>query len=87
SDITSNKNSINHLLLHYNDGTSEKVNITYHNDFANLAEYTIGSTGLVYTPNAFLKDYTSIIDRVKNDLNTVQYNPTALKNLLGISDN
>ncbi|WP_172934277.1 ZmpA/ZmpB/ZmpC family metallo-endopeptidase [Streptococcus sp. 1055] len=87
SDITSNKNSINHLLLHYNDGTSEKVNVTYHSDFANLAEYNIGSTGLVYTPNAFLKDYTSIIDRVKNDLNTVQYNPTALKNLLGISDN
>ena len=87
SDITSNKNSINHLLLHYNDGTSEKVNVTYHSDFANLAEYTIGTTGLVYTPNAFLKDYTSIINRVKNDLNTVQYNPTALKNLLGISDN
>ena len=87
SDITSDKHSINHLLLHYKDGTSEKVNVTYHSDFANLAEYTIGTTGLVYTPNAFLKDYTSIIDRVKNDLNTVQYNPTALKNLLGISDN
>ena len=87
SDITSNKNSINHLLLHYKDGTSEKVSLTYHSDFANLAEYTIGTTGLVYTPNAFLKNYTSIIDRVKNDLNTVQYNPTALKNLLGISDN
>ena len=87
SDITSDKHSINHLLLHYKDGTSEKVSLTYHRDFANLAEYTIGSTGLVYTPNAFLKDYTSIIDRVKNDLNTVQYNPTALKNLLGISDN
>ncbi|MFS9163935.1 ZmpA/ZmpB/ZmpC family metallo-endopeptidase [Streptococcus mitis] len=87
SDITSDKRSINHLLLHYNDGTSEKVSLTYHSDFANLAEYTIGTTGLVYTPNTFLKYYTSIIDRVKNDLNTVQYNPTALKNLLGISDN
>ena len=87
SDITSNKNSINHLLLHYKDGTSEKVSLTYHSDFANLAEYNIGTTGLVYTPNAFLKNYTPIIDRVKNDLNTVQYNPTALKNLLGISDN
>ena len=87
SDITSDKHSINHLLLHYKDGTSEKVDLTYHSDFANLAEYTIGTTGLVYTPNTFLKDYSSIIDRVKNDLNTVQYNPTALKNLLGISDN
>ena len=87
SDITSDKHSINHLLLHYKDGTSEKVSLTYHSDFASLAEYTIGTTGLVYTPNTFLKDYTSIIDRVKNDLNTVQYNPTALKNLLGISDN
>ena len=87
SDITSDKHSINHLLLHYKDGTSEKVDLTYNSDFANLAEYTIGTTGLVYTPNAFLKDYTSIIDRVKNDLNTVQYNPTDLKNLLGISDN
>ena len=87
SDITSDKHSINHLLLHYKDGTSEKVSLTYHSDFANLAEYTIGTTGLVYTPNAFLKDYTSIINRVKNDLNTVQYDPTTLKNLLGISDN
>ena len=87
SDITSDKHSINHLLLHYKDGTSEKVDLTYNSDFANLAEYNIGTTGLVYTPNAFLKNYTSIIDRVKNDLNTVQYNPTALKNLLGISDN
>lgn len=87
SDITSDKHSINHLLLHYKDGTSEKVSLTYHSDFANLAEYNIENTGLVYTPNAFLKDYSSIIDRVKNDLNTVQYNPTALKNLLGISDN
>ncbi len=87
SDITSDKHSINHLLLHYKDGTSEKVSLTYHRDFANLVEYTIGSTGLVYTPNAFLKDYTSIINRVKNDLNTVQYDPTTLKNLLGISDN
>ena len=87
SDITSDKHSINHLLLHYKDGTSEKVDLTYNSDFANLAEYTIGTTGLVYTPNAFLKYYTSIINRVKNDLNTVQYNPTALKNLLGISDN
>ena len=87
SDITSDKHSINHLLLHYKDGTSEKVSLTYHRDFANLAEYTIGTTGLVYTPNAFLKDYTSIINRVKNDLNTVQYDPTTLKNLLGISDN
>lgn len=87
SDITSDKHSINHLLLHYKDGTSEKVDLTYNSDFANLAEYTIGTTGLVYTPNAFLKDYTSIINRVKNDLTAVQYNPTALKNLLGISDN
>ena len=87
SDITSDKHSINHLLLHYKDGTSEKVSLTYHSDFANLAEYNIENTGLVYTPNAFLKDYSSIIDIVKNDLNTVQYNSTALKNLLGISDN
>lgn len=87
SDITSNKNSINHLLLHYKDGTSEKVDLTYNSDFANLAEYNIENTGLVYTPNAFLKNYTPIIDRVKNDLTAVPYNPTALKNLLGISDN
>ena len=87
SDITSDKHSINHLLLHYKDGTSEKVSLTYHRDFANLAEYNIENTGLVYTPNAFLKDYSSIIYIVKNDLNTVQYNSTALKNLLGISDN
>ena len=44
SDITSDKHSINHLLLHYKDGTSEKVDLIYNSDFANLAEYNIGTT-------------------------------------------
>ncbi len=47
SDITLNKNSINHLLIHYKDGTSEKVDLTYNSDFANLAEYNTENIGLV----------------------------------------
>lgn len=51
TDIVSNKQTANKLLLHYNDHSSEKFDLKYQTDFANLAEYNLGNTGLLYTPN------------------------------------
>ena len=87
TDIVSNKETANKLLLHYKDHSSEKLNLKYQNDFAKLAEYSLGNTGLLYTPNQFLYDQTSIIKQVLPDLQKVDYHSEAIRKTLGISPN
>ena len=85
TDIVSNKQTANKLLLHYKDHSSEKLNLKYQSDFAKLAEYSLGDTGLLYTPNQFLYDQTSIINQVLPKLQQVAYDSEAIRNTLGIS--
>lgn len=74
-------------MLHYKDDLSEKLDLKYQNDFAKLAEYSLGNTGLLYTPNQFLYDQTSIIKQVLLDLQKVDYHSEAIRKTLGISPN
>lgn len=85
TDIISNKQTANKLLLHYKDHSSEKFDLRYQADFANLAEYSIGDSGLLYTPNQFLYHQDSIINQVLPELNRVNYQSDAVRNTLGIS--
>ena len=85
TDIVSNKQTANKLLLHYKDNSSEKLNLKYQSDFAKLAEYSLGDTGLLYTPNQFLYDQNSIIKQVLPELQQVSYNSEAIRKTLGIS--
>ncbi|VLI95317.1 immunoglobulin A1 protease [Streptococcus pneumoniae] len=85
TDIVSNKQTANKLLLHYNDHSSEKFDLKYQTDFANLAEYSIGDSGLLYTPNQFLYDQDSIINQVLPELQQVAYDSEAIRKTLGIS--
>ena len=85
TDIVSNKQTANKLLLHYQDHSSEKFDLKYQNDFAKLAEYSLGDTGLLYTPNQFLYDQDSIIKQVLPDLQKVNYKSDAIRKTLGIS--
>lgn len=85
TDIVSNKQTANKLLLHYKDHSSEKLDLKYQNDFAKLAEYSLGNTGLLYTPNQFLYDQSSIIKQVLPDLQKVDYHSEAIRKTLGIS--
>ncbi|TVV49378.1 peptidase M26, partial [Streptococcus pneumoniae] len=62
SDINKNKSSINKLLLYYADNSYETLNVNYQSDFSNVAEYSIGGTNLIYTPNTLLRDYNNILD-------------------------
>ena len=87
TDIVSNKETANKLLLHYKDHSSEKLNLKYQADFAKLAEYSLGNTGLLYTPNQFLYDQSSIIKQVLPDLQKVDYHSEANRKTLGISPN
>lgn len=85
TDIVSNKQTANKLLLHYNDHSSEKFDLKYQTDFANLAEYNLGNTGLLYTPNQFLYDRDSIIKEVLPELQKLDYQSDAIRKTLGIS--
>ncbi|HGL1508080.1 TPA: ZmpA/ZmpB/ZmpC family metallo-endopeptidase [Streptococcus pneumoniae] len=85
TDIISNKQTANKLLLHYKDHSSEKFDLRYQTDFAKLAEYSLGDTGLLYTPNQFLYDQDSIINQVLPELQQVAYDSEAIRKTLGIS--
>lgn len=85
TDIVSNKQTANKLLLHYNDHSSEKFDLKYQTDFANLAEYNLGNTGLLYTPNQFLYDRDSIVKKVLPELQKLDYQSDAIRKTLGIS--
>jgi len=85
TDIVSNKQTANKLLLHYQDHSSEKLDLKYQTDFAKLAEYSLGDTELLYTPNQFLYDQDSIIKQVLPDLQKVDYKSDTIRKTLGIS--
>ena len=85
TDIASHKEAANKLLLHYKDHSSEKLDLTYQSDFSKLAEYRVGDTGLIYTPNQFLQNHSSIVNEVLPDLRAVDYQSEAIRNTLGIS--
>ncbi|WP_455167659.1 ZmpA/ZmpB/ZmpC family metallo-endopeptidase [Streptococcus sp.] len=85
SDINKYKSSINKLLLYYADNTSEKLNVNYQSDFSNVAEYRIGDTKLIYTPNTLLRNYNNILDKVLPTLNSIQYKSDAVRKVLDVS--
>ena len=85
TDINKNKGSINKLLLHYSDNTSQTLDVKYQQDFSKVAEYEIVNTKLIYTPNTLLHDYNNIVKAVLNDLKSVQYNSDAVRRVLDIS--
>ncbi len=85
TDIVSNKQTANKLLLHYQDHFSETFQLKYQTDFAKLAEYSLGDTGLLYTPNQFLYNQETIIRQVLPELKKVNYHSDTIRNTLGIS--
>ena len=86
SDINKNKESINKLLLYYTDNTSETKNIEYQSDFSSVAEYRIGGTNLIYTPNTLLRNYNNILGEVLPALNSVEYKSDAIRKVLDVSN-
>ena len=86
TDINKHKASINKLLLHYSDNTSQTLNIKYLQDFSKVAEYEIANTKLIYTPNTLLHNYDNIVNAVLNDLKSVQYSSAGVRNVLDISN-
>ena len=87
TDINSNKTGINRLMLHYMDNTIDYLEISYKGDFVNrgIAEYSIKGSDLLYTPEAFVSDYTSILNQVLPELNKVVLDSSAMRTVLGVA--
>ena len=87
TDIHSNKTAINRLMLHYMDNTIDYLEISYKGDFVNrgIAEYSIKGLDLLYTPEAFVSDYTSILNQVLPELNKVVLDSPAMRTALGVA--
>ena len=86
SDINKDKSSINKLLLYYTDNTSETINLEYQSDFSNVAEFRIGNTNLIYTPNTLLRNYDNILEKVLPALNSVEYKSKEIRKVLDVSN-
>ena len=87
TDIHGNKTAINRLMLHYMDNTIDYLEISYQGDFINqgIAEYSIKGLDLLYTPEAFVSDYTSILNQVLPELNKVVLDSPAMRTALGVA--
>ena len=86
TDINKNKATINKLLLHYSDNSSQTLDVKYQQDFSKVAEYEIADTKLIYTPNTLLHSYNNIVKAVLNDLKSVRYDSGAVRKVLDISN-
>ena len=87
TDINSNKTVINRLMLHFEDKTVDYLNLTYKGDFKHqaIAEYTVNGLDLLYTPEAFLSDYSRVLNQVLPELNKVVLDSPAMRTVLGVN--
>ena len=87
TDINSNKASIDRLMLHFEDNTVDYLNLTYKGEFKNqaIAEYTVNGLDLLYTPEAFLSDYSRVLNQVLPELNKVVLDSPAMRTVLGVN--
>ena len=87
TDIHSNKTAINRLMLHFEDKSVDYLNLTYKGDFKHqaIAEYTVNGLDLLYTPEAFLSDYSRVLNQVLPELNKVILDSPAMRTVLGVN--
>ncbi|WP_061601081.1 SIALI-17 repeat-containing surface protein [Streptococcus gordonii] len=87
TDINSNKTGINRLMLHFEDNTVEYLDLTYMGDFKHkaISEYNVNDLDLLYTPEAFLSDYSRVLNQVLPELNKVVLDSPAMRTVLGVN--
>ena len=87
TDINSNKTGINRLMLHFEDNTVDYLDLTYKGDFKYkaISEYSVNGLDLLYTPEAFLSDYSRVLNQVLPELNKVVLDSPAMRTVLGVN--
>ncbi|HFI0469927.1 TPA: ZmpA/ZmpB/ZmpC family metallo-endopeptidase [Streptococcus suis] len=81
ADVHTEKATINKIMLHYADGTVDYKTVSYLEDFKNnhVVEYTIAGTDLIYTPESFLNDRSTLVSDLVNSLSSVVLDSDAMK--------
>ncbi|HFI2669246.1 TPA: ZmpA/ZmpB/ZmpC family metallo-endopeptidase [Streptococcus suis] len=81
ADVYAEKATINKIMLHYADGTVDYKTVSYLEDFKNnhVVEYTISGTDLIYTPESFLNDRSTLVADLVSSLSTVVLDSDAMK--------
>ncbi|HFI0646092.1 TPA: ZmpA/ZmpB/ZmpC family metallo-endopeptidase [Streptococcus suis] len=81
ADVHREKANINKIMLHYADGTVEYKTVAYKEDFKNnhVVEYTVAGTDLIYTPESFLNDRSTLVNDLVSSLSTVELDSDAMK--------
>ena len=89
TDINANKDSINRIMLYFKDNTVDYLDVTFKENFKNnqVVEYNVAGKEYIYTPEAFISDYTAIANNVLNELQSVALTSDETKKVLGITDN
>ncbi|EEY80481.2 MULTISPECIES: SIALI-17 repeat-containing surface protein [Streptococcus] len=87
TDINSNKTGINRLMLHFEDNTVDYLDLTYKGDFKYkaISEYSVNGLDLLYTPEAFLSDYSRVLNQVLPELNKVVLDSPTMRTVLGVN--
>lgn len=88
TDINNKKNSINKVMLHFKDNTVEYLDVIFKENFINsqVIEYNVTGKEYIFTPEAFVSDYTAITNNVLSDLQNVTLNSEATKKVLGAAN-
>ncbi|HFI0933011.1 TPA: ZmpA/ZmpB/ZmpC family metallo-endopeptidase [Streptococcus suis] len=81
ADVYAEKANINKIMLHYADGTVDYKTVSYLEDFKNnhVVGYTISGTDLIYTPESFLNDRSTLVADLVSSLSTVVLDSDAMK--------
>ena len=86
TDLNANKNSINKVMLHFRDNTVQYLNVSFKENFKNdqVVEYNVADKEYIYTPEAFISEYSAITNNVISELQHVSFNSDAMKSILGV---
>ncbi|MBA5252606.1 ZmpA/ZmpB/ZmpC family metallo-endopeptidase [Enterococcus hirae] len=84
TDIFSNLNKINRLLIHYEDGTVEFMKLSNSSTFknTNLVEFQLGDN-LIYTPMQFKSDFSNVLTNVLRKFQDIEYLSPDMLNKFG----
>ncbi|MBF0716074.1 ZmpA/ZmpB/ZmpC family metallo-endopeptidase, partial [Gemelliphila palaticanis] len=87
TDISTNKNNIDKIMLHYADNTVSYMNVSFKEDFKNnhVTEYNLSGTDLIYTPEEMISDYGSLISKLTPILSAVNFDSPEVRAVVGLA--
>ncbi|WP_218963905.1 ZmpA/ZmpB/ZmpC family metallo-endopeptidase [Streptococcus suis] len=88
-DIVQNKDRINRLLLHFEDGTTEKHYLVKKQELGSgaVVEYHLLDKNISYTPETYVRsmEYGPMVSTLVNQFTSIQFESEEVNKVLGLS--